>query len=137
MSSRLRVALIEDEPSLVALYSVGLQTIGEVEAALNKGDAEVLLQRYIDQKIKPDVILLDLIIPASPNTSVNFIDRPGFELLRWIRQNDWLKTVPIIVMTNLDSTDDRLMAEELGANDYLIKSNVVPSEIVRRIRAIL
>lgn len=137
MSSRLRIALIEDEPSLVALYSVALQTIGDVESATNKSDADVLFQKYIAQQTKPDVILLDLIIPAVPNVSVNFVDRPGFELLGWLRKTEFFKTIPIIVMTNLDSSDDRLQAEELGANDYLIKSNVVPREIIRRIRAIL
>ena len=137
MSSRLRIALIEDEPSLVALYSVALQTIGDVESATNKSDADVLFQKYLAQQTKPDVILLDLIIPAVPNVSVNFVDRPGFELLGWLRQTEFFKTIPIIVMTNLDSSDDRLQAEELGANDYLIKSNVVPREIIRRIRAIL
>lgn len=137
MSSRLRIALIEDEPSLVALYSVALETIGDVTSVTNLSDAEKLFRTYEERQQKPDIILLDLIIPAVPNVSVNFVDRPGFELLRWLRQTDFFKTVPIIVMTNLDSSDDRLEAEKLGATDYLIKSNIVPREIIRRIRTIL
>ncbi len=137
MSSQLKIVLVEDEPSLVSLYSVGLQSIGEVLAATNKADTMVLLQKMIDEHIKPDVVLLDLILPGGKTESLKFNDRVGFEVLQWLRQQKWFELVPVIVMTNLDSAEDRQTAETLGANGYIVKSNVVPRQIVEEIKAIV
>ncbi|EKD78331.1 MAG: hypothetical protein ACD_41C00366G0001 [uncultured bacterium] len=137
MSSQLKIVLVEDEPSLVSLYSVGLQSIGQVMAATNKVDALTLLQKLMDERTKPDVILLDLILPGAKTDALIFSDRVGFEVLHWLRQQKWYELVPVIVMTNLDSTEDRKMAEQLGANGYIVKSNVVPRQIVEEIKAIV
>lgn len=137
MSSQLNIVLVEDEPSLVSLYSVGLQSIGQVESATNKLDALVLLQKLMDEQTKPDVILLDLILPGAKSDALIFSDRVGFEVLHWLRQQKWYELVPVIVMTNLDSTEDRTMAERLGANGYIIKSNVVPKQIIEAIKAVV
>ena len=137
MSSQLKIVLVEDEPSLVSLYSVGLQSIGQVMAATNKVDALTLLQKLMDERTKPDVILLDLILPGAKTDALIFSDRVGFEVLHWLRQQKWYELVPVIVMTNLDSTEDRKMAEQLWANGYIVKSNVVPRQIVEEIKAIV
>src|SRR3990167_5669156 len=137
MSSQLKIVLVEDEPSLVSLYSVGLQSICQVMAATNKVDALTLLQKLMDERTKPDVILLDLILPGAKTEALIFSDRVGFEVLHWLRQQKWYELVPVIVMTNLDSTEDRKMAEQLGANGYIVKSNVVPRQIVEEIKAIV
>ena len=138
MSSQLKIILIEDEPTLVSLYSVGLRSVGEVTAARNKAEALTLLQELIDTKtVKPDVILLDLILPGAKSDALIFTDRVGFEVLHWLREQKWFELVPVIVMTNLDSTEDRIMAEKLGANGYIVKSNVVPKQIVEAIKAVI
>lgn len=137
MSSRLRIALVEDEPSLVSLYSFALKEIGVVDVATNKTEAEELFQHYLSQKNAPSIILLDLIIPALPATAVDFNDRVGFELLEWLRKQSFFQNVPIVVMTNLDDMADRNRAKQLGAVDYIIKSNVVPKDIVARITSLL
>ncbi|MBI4407680.1 MAG: response regulator [Candidatus Kerfeldbacteria bacterium] len=137
MSSQLKIILIEDEATLVSLYTVGLRSVGEVSAARNKAEALTLLQELIDTKVKPDVILLDLILPGAKSDALIFTDRVGFEVLHWLREQKWLELVPVIVMTNLDSTEDRIMAEKLGANGYIVKSNVVPKQIVEAIKAVI
>lgn len=137
MSSQLKIVLVEDEPSLVSLYSVGLQSVGQVVSATNKLDALVLLQKLMDEQTKLDVILLDLILPGAKTDALIFSDRVGFEVLHWLRQQKWYELVPVIVMTNLDSTEDRTMAEQLGANGYIVKSNVVPKQIVEAIKAVV
>lgn len=137
MSSQLKIILIEDEPTLVSLYTVGLRSVGEVTAARNKAEALTLLQELIDTKVKPDVVLLDLILPGAKSDALIFTDRVGFEVLHWLREQKWFELVPVIVMTNLDSTEDRIMAEKLGANGYIVKSNVVPKQIVEAIKAVI
>lgn len=137
MSSQLKIVLVEDEPSLVSLYSVGLQSIGEVLTATNKVDALVLLQKLMTEQTKPDVVLLDLILPDGKTEALKFNDRVGFEVLQWLRQQKLFELVPVIVMTNLDSAEDRKMSEELGANGYIVKSNVVPKQIIEEIKALV
>ncbi|MFA6474737.1 MAG: response regulator [Patescibacteria group bacterium] len=137
MSSDLRIVLIEDEPSLVSLYSFGLHKIGQVLAASTKQDAFELFERLLAENKKPSVVLLDLILPGARTEAVKFRDRAGFEILQWLRQNKWYELVPVIIMTNLDNNEDRQMAETLGANGYIVKSNVVPKQIVEEINALV
>lgn len=137
MSSRLKIVLIEDEPSLVNLYTVALQSIGEVSVATTKVEALTLFQQWLDSQTKPDVVLLDLILPGAKTDAVVFADRVGFELLHWLRRQKLFELVPVIVMTNLDSAEDRKLSEELGANGYIVKSNVVPKQIIEEIKAIV
>lgn len=137
MSSQLHIVLVEDEPSLVGLYTVALQSLGKVVVASTKTEATALFQTCAAEHHLPDVVLLDLIIPAEPAQAVNFSNRAGFEVLSWLRkQPDFVKT-PVIVMTNLDSPEDRADAKRLGATDYIIKSNTIPKEIINHIKAVL
>jgi CheY-like chemotaxis protein len=133
----LRIILIEDEPSLVSLYSFGLKKLGEVHSASTKLDAIHLLEQAAAEQQKVDVILLDLILPGDHTLAVKYSDRVGFEVLEWIRQQKYYELVPVIVMTNLDSGEDRRLAEQLGANGYIVKSNVVPRQIIEEIKAVL
>ncbi len=133
----LRIILIEDEPTLLALYSFGLKKLGDVLTASTKLDALQLLQSQADAQSKVSVILLDLILPGDHTAALKFSDRVGFEVLEWIRQQKWYELVPVIIMTNLDSAEDRQLAETLGANGYIVKSNVVPRQIIEEIRSVL
>lgn len=133
----LRIILIEDEPSLVALYSFGLKKLGEVLTASTKLDALKMLQAQTDNETKVNVILLDLILPGDHTAALKFSDRVGFEVLEWIRQQKWYELVPVIIMTNLDSAEDRRLAEQLGANGYIVKSNVVPRQIIEEIKSVV
>lgn len=130
----LRIVLVEDEVTLLNLYQMALQPLGAVHSASNKADAIELLDALNKANTLPDIILLDLIIPNSKKEVINFVDRPGFEVLAYIRETAGLQNLPVMVMTNLDSAEDRMQAQELKALHYIVKSNVVPREIVKRIR---
>jgi DNA-binding response OmpR family regulator len=75
----------------------------------------------------PDILLLDVIMPTMN----------GFEALEVIRANSKLKTLPIVMLTNLSQPSDRQRALELGATDYLIKSDITLKELVVRILEVL
>ena len=60
----------------------------------------------------PDIILLDIMLPGGMN---------GFDVLQILKQDQKLKIIPVIVLTNLDS--EKKTALELGASDYIIKSD--------------
>ena len=76
---------------------------------------------------KPDLILLDIIMPE-----VN-----GIEVLKRIRADEWGKTVKIIALTVMDDKAHRAMAEKAGVEDYLVKSEWKLDDIVERIKQVL
>ncbi len=81
------------------------------------------------EKIKPDIVLLDIILPT--------VD--GFEVLKSIRENKdkKLSQVPIFMLSNLGQESDIKKAMELGANDYLIKAHFTTEDIVDKIKKLL
>ena len=76
---------------------------------------------------KPDLVLLDLILPG--------ID--GFEVLSKMKEDPELQGIPVIILSNLGQRDDVQKGIDLGAKDYLIKAHFTPGEIVEKIKATL
>ena len=76
---------------------------------------------------KPDMVLLDLILPS--------ID--GFEVLSLIRQDPGLSSIPVIILSNLGQKEDIERGMKLGATDYLVKAHFTPGEIIEKIKAYL
>ncbi|MCK5027291.1 MAG: response regulator, partial [Candidatus Pacebacteria bacterium] len=79
------------------------------------------------KKKKPEIILLDLILPG--------VD--GFEILTQIKADDNLKDIPVMVISNLGQKEDIDRAMELGAVDFLIKANYTLDEIISRVLTVL
>ena len=118
-----KILLIEDDKFLreLIIQKLGKEGYDVVEAA--EGEAGVVKMA----EEKPDLVLLDLILPG--------ID--GFEVLRRIKENVEIASVPVIILSNLGQRDDVEKGMELGAVDYLIKAHFTPGEIVEKIKAIL
>ena len=76
---------------------------------------------------KPDLILLDLILPG--------ID--GFEVLARIKSDPDISETPIIILSNLGQKEDIERGLKMGAADYLIKAHFTPEEIIKKINDIL
>lgn len=76
---------------------------------------------------KPDLILLDLILPG--------ID--GFEVLSQIKENQTLSSIPVIIFSNLGQKEDVEKGLKLGAVDYLIKAHFTPGEIIEKVKNVL
>ncbi len=117
------ILIIEDEPTLQKMLSVALTQEGyDVKNAL---DGEIGLK--LAKEIKPDLILLDLILPK--------VD--GFEALEDLKNNDLTKEIPIIVLTNLESTQEIERALVMGATTYLVKANYDLKDIIQKIKETL
>lgn len=120
-----KVLLVEDDVMLRNLCSRKLASAGfEVETAF---DGEAGLKKVAT--FKPDMILLDLVLPGIG----------GFEVLESIRkdQDPTIAKTPVIILSNLGQDSDIQKGESLGASDYLIKATVTTNEIVERVRKIL
>jgi DNA-binding response OmpR family regulator len=121
----IRVLLVEDDAFLRSICSKKL--VKEGFTVYEAVDGEMALGEVA--QIKPDVILLDIILPA--------ID--GFEVLTSIRSHadSLIKKTPIIMLSNLGQDDDIKKALEMGANDYLVKAHFTIEEIITKVRKVL
>lgn len=118
-----KVLFIEDEPALQRTLTIALKEAGF--DALSAFDGETGLN--IAKNEKPDIILLDLIIPKMD----------GFTVLENLKKDESVKNIPVIVLTNLEATDDVEKVVGLGATTYLVKANYDIAEIVAKIKEIL
>lgn len=117
-----RILIIEDEPDLQKVLEYNLRLAGhEVIAALCAEDGLQLAQ-----KRKPDLVILDLMLP----------DLPGTEVCKSMKRDSKTKSIPILMLTAKGSEIDRVVGFELGADDYVVKPFSV-RELVLRIEAIM
>ena len=120
MAKEKSILLVEDDEFLAELYATKLNLEGfNVSLAV---DGEKGLKSAKENK--PDLILLDIILPKMD----------GFEVLKEIKKDPALKNVPVILLTNLSQKDEVKRGLDLGANDYLIKAHFMPSEVVKKIK---
>jgi len=116
------VLLVEDEPDVAEIVRVNLVREGyEVVLAEEGKDA---LARARDAR--PDVILLDVILPGLH----------GWDVCRQLKQDPAVRAIPVIMVTARVDEKDRVLGFELGADDYVTKP-FSPRELVARIRAVL
>ncbi len=78
-------------------------------------------------KEAPDLVILDLILPK----------KDGFKVLREMKSQEAMKKIPVIVLSNLQNSDNIEIAVRLGVTDYLVKSNYTAVQIVQKIRSVL
>ena len=117
------ILFIEDESALQKTFGEILNQEGyQIFSAL---DGEIGLR--LAKEKKPDLILLDLILPK-----IN-----GFEVLQKIKEDKETKDIPVIVLTNLERIEDVDKAIELGATTYLIKANYNLEEVMEKIKKAL
>ena len=117
------ILFIEDESALQKTFGEILKQEGyEMISAL---DGEIGL-RLAGTK-KPDLILLDLILPKIH----------GFEVLKKLKQAEGTKNIPVIILTNLEGMKDVDMALETGAATYLVKAQYSLEEILEKIKKVL
>ncbi|MFY9461922.1 MAG: response regulator [Candidatus Sungiibacteriota bacterium] len=118
------VLIVEDDKFLRALLSEKLKREGIFVVDAENGEEAMLKMKA---EPRPHLILLDLLLPI--------ID--GFEVLRRMHDDQGLKRIPVLVLSNLGQEDDIKRAKDLGAVDYMVKAYFTPGEIVEKIRRII
>ncbi|HOX10946.1 MAG TPA: response regulator transcription factor [Candidatus Moranbacteria bacterium] len=118
-----KILVVEDDIFISDIYQVKFTQEGfEVAIAVNGLEALKILDNF-----RPDIILLDIIMPQMD----------GIETLKKIKNNDKWKNIPIIMLTNISEKEKVEESEEMGVNDYLVKSQFTPSEVVGKVNALL
>jgi len=120
MNPKKKILLVEDDKALAAVYVSRLQLEGfDVKHVINGEEALSAALAY-----KPNLVVLDAMMPKIS----------GFDVLDILRNTPETSNLRIIMLTALSQAKDKEMAERLGADDYLVKSQVVIGDVVERIK---
>lgn len=123
MENKGRVLVVEDEEILLAALKEELSGGGyEVEGALDGVEG---LEKT--KSFKPDLILLDLVMPKMD----------GMEMLQKLKADAETRDVPVVILTNLSDYERISEALSLGAMDYLVKANYKLEDLLDKVRTVL
>ena len=115
-----KILLVEDDDALANVYLMRLQAEGfEVKRVANGEDALAAAKEH-----KPDLVLLDVMMPKVS----------GFDVLDILRNTPETANLKIIMLTALSQESDKQRAQGLGVDDYLVKSQVVITDVIDRIK---
>ncbi|MCA9329082.1 response regulator [Candidatus Saccharibacteria bacterium] len=115
-----KILLVEDDDALASVYQARLQAEGfDVKRVPNGEDALAATLEY-----KPNLVVLDVMMPKVS----------GFDVLDILRNTPETAHVKVVMLTALSQDSDKERAQKLGADDYLVKSQVVIADVVERIK---
>ncbi len=120
MDTKKKILLVEDDEALSGVYKSRLDLEGfETRQVYNGEEALSVAKDY-----RPDLILLDAMMPKIS----------GFDVLDILRNTPETSQVRVIMLTALNQPKDKERAENLGVNDYLVKSQVVIGDVIERVK---
>ena len=120
MQTKKKILLVEDDIALSAVYKSRLELEGfDTKEVSNGEDALSAALEY-----KPDLIVLDAMMPKIS----------GFDVLDILRNTPDTTNIKIVMLTALSQPKDKERAENLGVDDYLVKSQVVIGDVVDRVK---
>ena len=118
-----KILMVDDDKMLIDLYKERLNLAGfEVEIARNGEEGLAKVHEF-----QPDLVMMDIMMPK-----VN-----GYEALASIKSDPKTKDIPVIMLSALMRDVNKSKAIEAGAEDFIIKSEVMPIDIIKKIVAIL
>jgi DNA-binding response OmpR family regulator len=118
-----KIAIIEDDAVISQMYRMKFEAAGfEVQMADNGKRGVELVEAF-----SPDIILLDLQMP----------EMNGTEALEIIRKNDWGKSIPVIVLTNLGEEEAPKELKALSIHSYIVKANLTPNQVLEQVKKAL
>lgn len=120
---KLKVLLVEDDEMILEMYKLRLEEEGYEVLTTERGSEALALA----QKEKPDIILLDIILPE--------VD--GFTILQDLKADAGTKDIPVMLLTNLGQESDQEKGAEMGAADYFVKAQHTPVEVIKKIQELI
>lgn len=116
-----KILIVDDERDLRDALRTALMYEGMEVAVAENGEEGLAFARTAH----PDLILLDIMMPV----------KDGIEMLRALREDEWGKQVPVIMLTASDDMEKLAAVTELGGSDYILKTSVSLSDVVKKVRA--
>lgn len=115
MTAKAKIAIIEDDAAIAHMYRIKFEVEGfEVETAENG-----ILGLQLAEQMKPDVILLDLMMP----------EMNGDEMLARLRQTEWGKNTRVIILTNMGEQEAPDTLQTLGVDSFIVKAEMTPKQV--------
>jgi len=116
-----KIAIIEDDVAIAQMYRMKFEAEGfEVETAENGK-----LGLALAEDMRPDVILLDLMMP----------EMPGDEMLKELRATDWGKDIKVIILTNMGEQEAPAIIKELGVRRFIVKAEMTPRQVAEMVKS--
>ncbi len=121
--SSIKVAIIEDDIAISQMYRLKFESEGyEVQTADNG-----LLGLELIEVFKPDIILLDLMMP----------EMTGDEMLAELRKKPFGKNITVIVLTNMGEEEAPKSLKELNVHSFIVKAEMTPRQVAERVKLAL
>ncbi len=117
--------MAEDDPLMSRMYERAFRLSGH--KLTMAGDGEEALSVLQKGESKPEIILLDVMMPKIS----------GFDVLKKIKEDLSLKSIPVVLLTNLAGQADAEKGLKLGAVSYLVKSQYSPKQIVEKVTSLI
>lgn len=118
-----KILIAEDDKFLANAYQMKISKFGYEVVIVSDGDE---FMKQLDST-KPDLIILDLVMPA----------KDGYSVLQDLKKNPKWKAIPVIVATNLDQKEDVQRCQTLGVSDYIMKNKLSFERLHDKIKSIL
>lgn len=115
-----KILLIEDDPMLSSMYKTKLESDGFTIVVADNGVDGIKAAK----NEKPDLIMLDVIMPQ--------LD--GFSVLEALKKDKAVKDIPVVMLTNLGTDEDKEKGKRLGAIDYFVKASLTPTEFSDKVK---
>ena len=118
-----KILVVEDDDMISSMYKTKFEADGFEVFVADNG----VIGLELAKKAKPNIIMLDVILPR--------LD--GFSVLEEIKKDPATKNIPVIMLTNLGTAEDKAKGEKMGALDYLVKASLTPGQVSVKIRQVL
>ena len=118
-----KILIIEDEETLLAMYRARFEKSGYEVFAVSNGRPGI----EIAQREKPDLILLDILMP----------NQDGYEVIQILKKDPKTKKIPVLVFSNLAQPEEIEKGLKLGADDYVIKTDLTPTELLNKVERMI
>ena len=121
-----KILLVEDDSCIIDIYSTVLKKAGfKVEISESSKDAMERLEKIAKgDEERPDLVLLDLVLP----------DINGIEVLRKARSQKGIDDIPFFILTNYTAPDLKIIGEKLRVEKYILKTDLIPSQLVKEVK---
>ncbi len=121
--SKKKILIVEDEKLHLEMYQERFEKAGyQVLTAINGQ-----LGLELAKKEKPDLVVLDILMPKMD----------GYEVIKRMKEDARIRKIPILVLSNLGQDDEIKRGLELGADDYVIKTDITPTGLLNKVKKIL
>lgn len=115
-----KIAIIEDDPAISQMYRIKFEAEGYTVETAENG----VLGLELTKAMKPDIILLDLMMP----------EMNGHEMLAALRATDWGKNIKVVILTNVGEQEAPEGIRDLGVSAFILKADMTPRQVAEIVK---